>query len=551
MWPLVMAALGAVGIFLLGMVSLERGLEGLAGGRLERVLARFTRSPSSGALTGAAVTAVLQSSSATTLTAVALTGAGLLTFAQSLGIVLGANVGTTVTGWLVALVGFEFKIGAVSGLMVFVGVLTHLFAKRRLRDAGLALAGFGLVFLGIGALGDALAGLEGIVTPDSFPSDGAGGRVLLILIGVAVTLVTQSSSAGVAAALAALHTGAITLPQAAALVIGMDVGTTGTALFATIGGTTSARRTGLAHVVFNVLSGVGAFFFLDLYAWALEELLPGRSSAHPELALVGFHTLFNLLAVVVALPFAKSFAQLIERLVPEREDPLTRALEPRLAKRPALAIDAAARTLHAIARRVLRTTLREVDVRKRRGPAGADLVRLRSAIERVAEFVGAIPTPDGDTPALVRETALVHQADHLARLVERLGAIPSAVRSPFDPDFETQRGDLGRALVRTLRDDGPAARGFDARELRHVRDALEASDEGLRAAWITRAAADHVSAPEALERLECLRWLRRVTHHAWRIAAHSAVALGATAPDAPDATNDGLRELGADTMEPL
>ncbi|QDU85244.1 Na+/Pi-cotransporter [Planctomycetes bacterium Pla163] len=549
MWSVVMAALGAVGIFLLGMVSLERGLEGLAGGRLERVLARFTKSPTSGALTGAAVTAVLQSSSATTLTAVALTGAGLLTFAQALGIVLGANVGTTVTGWLVALVGFEFKVGAISGLMVFTGVLTHLFAKNRLRYAGLALAGFGLVFLGIGALRDALGGLEGIVTPDSFPSDDFGGRVLLVLIGIAVTLVTQSSSAGVAAALAALHTGAIDLPQAAALVIGMDVGTTGTALFATIGGTTSARRTGLAHVLFNILSGVGAFFFLDLYAFGLERALPGTATAHPELALVGFHTAFNLLAVLGALPFARRFARLVERIVPEREDPLTRALEPRLAKRPKLAVDAAARSLHAIARRVLRATLREVDLRERRGPGGTDLVRLDSAIERVADFVGAIPTSDGDTAALLRETALVHQTDHLARLVDRLGAIPRGVSTAFDPEFEAQREDLVRALVRTLRDDGPTARGFDAQELRGVRDRLEASDENLRTAWITRAAADHLGATEALARLESLRWLRRVAHHTWRIAAHSGVALGSTRA----ASSDGAthRERGADTMEPV
>lgn len=245
-------AVGGLGIFLLGMLIMTEGLRALTGNAIQRLLIRFTQTPTSGALTGAIATAILQSSSATTVAAVGFVGAGLLTFPAALGIIFGANIGTTITGWLVALIGFKLQLGTLMMPLILIGVLMRLFAKVRPGQIGYALAGFGLIFVGIEAMQQGMAGLESHFLADTFPANTFTGRLILVLLGIVVTLITQSSSAGVAAALTALFTGTIEFEQAAALIIGMDVGTTVTAIIATIGGSVGSRRTGLSHIVYNL-----------------------------------------------------------------------------------------------------------------------------------------------------------------------------------------------------------------------------------------------------------------------------------------------------------
>ena len=206
-------AIGGLGLFLFGMSVMTEGLQGLAGNLLHKLLARFTRSPLSGAISGAVATAILQSSSATTVAAVGFVAAGLLTFSQALGIIFGANLGTTVTGWLVALLGLKLNIGDLTLPLVLLGALMRLFGYARVASAGTAIAGFGLVFLGITVLQQGMAVFHDVVTPDSFPADNLGGRMLLVMLGIAITLVTQSSSAGVAAALTGVYTGTLGFPR--------------------------------------------------------------------------------------------------------------------------------------------------------------------------------------------------------------------------------------------------------------------------------------------------------------------------------------------------
>ena len=270
----VLEAAGGLGLFLLGMVILSQGLRDLAGAAIHRSLQRFTRSPASGALTGALATALVQSSSVTTVTAVGFASAGLLAFPQALGIVFGANIGTTVTGWIVAVIGFKLQLGVVMPLLVLVGALLRIFGRGRVASAGLALAAFGLAFVGIEMLRVGTSAFQGIVTPDRFPADTLGGRLQLVGFGVLFTVVTQSSSAGVATALAAIAAGALQFEQAAALVIGMDVGTTVTAGIASVGASLAGRRTGCAHVFYNCLTGVGALFLLPVFRLGVDAVSP-------------------------------------------------------------------------------------------------------------------------------------------------------------------------------------------------------------------------------------------------------------------------------------
>ena len=307
--------MGGVGVFLIGMVVLTEGLRMLTGVRLTRFLAQTTKSPISGALTGTVTTAILQSSSATTVAAVGFVSAGLLTFPQALGIIFGANLGTTITGWMVALLGFKLKLGHALLPVIFVGIMLRIFSRPPWAQAGYAMAGFGLIFVGIDILQQA-AGEFDLINPELLPGDDLLGRLQLVGIGIVLTIITQSSSAGMAIALVAVNAGLIEFTQAAALVIGMDVGTTVTAAIATLGGNTSTRRTGFSHVIYNCLTATGAFMLLIPFPDLWEYSTGSAVGDNAEIALVAFHSCFNLLGVMIVLPFTQQFAGMMETLFP-------------------------------------------------------------------------------------------------------------------------------------------------------------------------------------------------------------------------------------------
>ena len=341
----IIQALGGLGLFLLGMIIMTDSLRNLAGDAMRKLLLRFTHTPLSGAITGTVATAILQSSSATTVATVGLVGAGLMGFAEALGIIFGANIGTTITGWFVVLLGFKLQIGSILMPLILVGALLRLFTKDRWANIGMAIAGFGLIFVGIYLIQQGMVDVQQLITPEKLPADTFSGRIQLVLIGILFSAVTQSSSAGVAVTLTALHVGAINFPQAAALVIGMDVGTTVTAALATIGGTVGSRRTGLSHVMYNCFTGTGALFLITPYILLWQWLGPDILKNNAEIVLIVFHTSFNTLGVMIALPLSHHFARMMERLIPETEPAYTRSLDKTLLHDPVLALTAAQSTL--------------------------------------------------------------------------------------------------------------------------------------------------------------------------------------------------------------
>lgn len=521
-------AAGGIGLFLCGMVVLTSGLRALSGPALRRVLTAVTKTPASGALAGALMTAAIQSSSATTVAAVGFVGAGLMTFPQAIGVIFGANIGTTVTGWLVALGGFTFDLASWAAPLLLAGVLLRLFGGRRFADAGWSVAGLCLLFLGIDAMKDGLAAFEGVVTPASFPDDTFTGRLLLAGIGALVTVATQSSSAGVAAALVALSANAISLPQAAAMVIGMNVGTTATALLATLGGSADMRRTGFAHVLYNVLTGVLAFALLTPFAWAVSAL--SGASGNAQLALVAFHTCFNVVGVLVMLPFAGQFAALIVRLVPERRDSFLRPISDKLLSDPAAALDAAGASVRAMTVAAFSMTAGLLEVPGRISRYEERLAELRRAIAALRRFEGKIQTGAAEPDLRARQSALLHALDHLERLLRRLdhpdrldvfaseprlielartvgkAAAEAADAEPFEPDEEAIN-----AIRRTLREERDSYRG----------DAVGA------------AVAGRIGVDEAIDRLDGIRWLHRVSYHLWRLAHHVPRTMGLKANGRP------------------
>ncbi len=512
-------ALGGLGVFLLGMVVMTNGLKSLAGDALRTALARFTNSPLSGAVTGAISTAVIQSSSATTVTAVGFVGAGLITFSQALGIIFGANIGTTITGWLVAILGVKLKIGSLALPLVLLGALMNLFLKRRWSALGMALAGFGLIFVGIGLIQEGMAGLQGIVTPASFPNDTLTGRFLLVLIGVAFTLVTQSSSAGIATALVAIHAGTISFPQGAALVIGMDVGTTATAALATIGGSTDVRRTGFAHVIYNCMTALGAFLLITPYAWAWTSIAPDWFRANPEIALVGFHTLFNLLGVIVVLPLTNAFARLMIRLVPEQPVKYTQRLDRSLYESPVIALNAVRGTLTELAQ-VIFSQLHSLLTGGSIAEIETHLADTDAALNRTRDYLTPVDISSSQQKLYPRQLAAIHTIDHLRRLIDRCREFDRGERACTD----TELAPLGEVLSNTVAQalatlqtgtdmpTGSVTEGPDA-----VWQELDARSEQHRHELIANAASSKQDAYVTIGKLDTLRWIRRVAYHVWRI----------------------------------
>lgn len=528
----VLSALGGVGMFLVGMLMLTGGLKGLAGSRMRSVLVRFTSTPLTGAVTGALTTAVVQSSSAVTVAAVGFVASGMLTFAQALGIIFGANIGTTLTGWLVATLGFKLDLGEAVLPLVFIGAVLHLTGRPKLVAAGQALTGFGLLFIGIDFLKDGMAAFEGTVTPANFPPDTIVGRLKLVAIGLVITLVTQSSSAGVATALAALGAGTINFQQAAALVIGMDVGTTFTAALATIGGGTMARRTGLAHVIYNLMTGAIAFLLLGPFA---AVTLPRIGDGTGQIALVAFHSFFNGIGVLLVLPLARPFARLIERLVPQRGSTLTSGLDPALQKEPGFATQVALDSLARLNTAACDHMCRRLGMAPPADADPHDSDDLRSALETLRIYLDGIHVPPGSSDQAEAIRSAFHALDHAARLLHRCDQSPRIATLATTHRLRRLRGLIARAAARQARPADPLA---TEAMLDRLQTLLHDQGKGPRDTIVAAAVSGDITDQEALDQLDALRWLDRSAYHLWRIRVHmnradGAAVLGGPQPEVP------------------
>ena len=520
---LILQIFTGIGLFLLGMVILTEGLKSLAGEAMRAALIRFTHTPYSGALTGALTTALLQSSSATTVAAVGFVGAQLITYPMALGIIFGANAGTTITGWLVVLLGFKLKLGTILPPLILFGVALRLFGKGQFAKIGMTLAGFALIFVGIATMQQGMGGLENHVTPDFFPPDTVFGRIQLVLIGIVVTLITQSSSAGVAMALTALFAGAINFPQAASLVIGMDVGTTATAALATIGASASSRRTGLSHVTYNIVTAIGAFLLLSPFIYLLQSIAPGWFSKDPETALVIFHSGFNILGVIAILPFTRQFANWMMKLVPETDSLYTRALDTTLLKEPGVALEAAQVAIADICVATL-LKLRQL-LGDEVGESVPGTARLHLAVSEALAYVDRIHFDHDKHPGWDRLIEYIHALDHLKRLLVRCDESRRARLALHLKEITEARHLLSQGLQAAVLDIRSGQIAASANSLRAALPNILQQTEQARNAVMEKVAEGEIDVGNATERLEAIRWLQRSADHAARITSHLEAAV--------------------------
>ncbi len=512
--------LGGIGLFLLGMTLLTDGIKALAGTALREVLTRFVRGPVTATLSGAALTAILQSSSATMLTTIGFVSAGLITFPQAIGVIFGANIGTTSTGWIVSLLGFKLSMGAIALPVVFVGAMMRLLGRGRTASAGVALAGFGVLFFGIALMQEGMGGMAERIDLGALPGDGMLGALVLVVVGIVMTLLMQSSSAAMAVTLAALHTGGIDVTQGAALVIGQNVGTSVTTALAAIGATNAAKRTALAHILFNVLTGVVAFALLPVFARSVEIIERAADDNAGVATLAGFHTAFNVIGVMIFLPVSARFARLVERMVPERAPSFAAHLDASVAELGPVALEAARRALADILAVFLART---VSVCRGETPARDGNERFdqaRRAIPYAANFVARIGAETGKQADVAHQIGLVHAIDHLERLgevIDRLDDRPELVRRGDIEPVREAAEELVRSVLAGFTPEGWAG---EPEGLAERSAAIAALRKSHRVGLLEKTARGAVAPEVGGDLIETIRWLDAVGYHTIRTLHH-------------------------------
>ncbi len=439
---IIAAVAGGLGVFLLGMQQISEGLQAVAGPKMRKIVAAATTNRFAGISTGAIVTAIIQSSSVTTVMVVGMVTSGIMTLIQAINVIIGANIGTTITAWMVA--AFP-KIGATA-IMFLIGVSTiiHLFAKREsVKYLGLIFLGLGFIFFGLDLLNGALkpiAGSDGLkevmASFSAIDANGtfyAWGMIKCIAVGTIVTAIIQSSSAATGIAIILVAQGSIDFYTAATLVLGMNIGTTITAWLAALGAPTNARRAALAHSLFNVFGVCILAPLFPIFLPIANKMfnIDGMSTENLTFAVAGVHTAFNVINTCFFLPFTRVFAKVVTRIIPEptvHETPRLTLLNP-LKIAPVVAVEQARKEVEQMSHRC--ETMLD-DFRKiLTGESSADIEKTIFHTEEemdvvqheVSSFLGVIMTTPLPSDVANRARMLLRVADEYESISDDVAAL--------------------------------------------------------------------------------------------------------------------------------
>ncbi len=324
----IFSLLGSLGLFLYGMKIMSEGLEKFAGDRLRNILAAMTRNRVMGVLTGIAVTALIQSSSATTVMVISFVNAGLMNLAQAIGVIMGANVGTTVTAWIISAIGFKVNIAAFALPLLAIGIPLIFSGNSQRKSVGEFVFGFSFLFMGLSFLQQSAENLEvGNLVAAMLAKVADGGFftiVLFVIVGAVVTMIVQASAATMAITLMLfdMHIPGFGLEQAAALAMGQNIGTTITAFIASLTANTQARRAALAHMFFNVFGVIVVLIifypFCNGINWFVEHVMMAGDNEMFKLS--AFHTAFNVFNTLLLIGFVHQIEQFVCKVLPQKEE---------------------------------------------------------------------------------------------------------------------------------------------------------------------------------------------------------------------------------------
>lgn len=346
-WKLI----AGLGIFLFGMFLLEEGIKNLSGRAFKKFIRKHTSKKFNSIISGTLVTMVLQSSSVVSLMVLAFVGAGIISLTNAIGVIIGSNLGTTATGWIVATLGFKFNIEAFALPFVGIGGLGLIFLSKseKLVNISKVIIGFGFIFLGLEYMKLSISDFAETFDISAF--SGYGSFVFL-LVGFIFTAIIQSSSATMVIVLSALNSGIIDFEAAAALVIGSDLGTTMTVLIGGMGSTVAKRQVAFSHFFFNLATDLIAFVLLGVLIYVVKHIYHIEDDL---MGLVAFHSTFNLVGIIIFYPFIGSFAKFLKRVFKEKKDLLSQYIDKVTPQVP----EAAIKALHNESMGILRLALFE------------------------------------------------------------------------------------------------------------------------------------------------------------------------------------------------
>ncbi len=525
--------LGGIGIFLIGMILMTDGLKSLGGDTLRRVLTHFTGGTISGIASGFVVTSLVQASSATILATIGFVSAGLIGFNRVIAIIFGANLGTTSTGWLVSLLGFKLSIGLLAMPLVGVGALLMLLTRGKKASSGMVMAGFGMLFVGIATLQGGMEHLAAKIDVTAFPDTALFGRLLLVLIGAAMTIAMQSSSAALVTTLAALHSSALTLDQAAALVIGQSIGKTSTAVIAAIGASVQAKRAALVHIVFNVVAGGIVYVIFTPFLAAVKAVCAAVGIVDTALVLSAYYSALHLFGIIVMYPFIPELGRLIERAIPEKGSHLTRNLDASVASVAPVAIETARRTVIGIAAVVMESLRRILNAEASFRDIADDIEEAGLALRETGRFLSRVRSQPESSQIHEGHQSILHSIDHLDRLVE-------TCREVDEMREIAHREELRRIALEQLSRIEMVVRwlqGHTESAPLGVVEAMSQSIAGIRRTQrvelLARTARGELEPEDAMGRLEAMRWLDRLAYHVWRAIYHLSEDLREQLPVPP------------------
>lgn len=426
---MIFCLLGGLAVFIYGMNLMSDGLQKAAGERMRRILEVLTGNPIIAALVGALVTTLIQSSSATTVMVIGFVSARLMTLNQAIGVILGANIGTTVTAQLVA-----FNIGHYAYPIAALGFILFFFFKRNLvKYIGQTIFAFGLLFMGLNIMSDAMAPLAESQSFALMMARLSEYPILGLIIGTLFTLLIQSSSATIAVLQnLAKQTGSdgkalISLTTALPMLYGTNIGTTITALLASIGARISAKRAAVAHSVFNIVGSIIFMFFIPTFAWFIQKISPGGNEAEViSRQIANAHTSFNLINTLLWLPFIWLLAKIVTFLVRGKEDDIEKRvlyLDYKVLSNPAIAMDLATRELTRMAAFVRQMM---ADSKKAFTEANMELAKNVLEIEELVdilqdEIVKYLSTMLSEATLTERQSIRLSGLMHIANDIERMG----------------------------------------------------------------------------------------------------------------------------------
>ena len=525
-WQIFTGIAGGVGLFLLGMQLMTDGLRLSAGKSLQHILKYSTKTPLRGVLSGALITSLVQSSSAVTVATIGFVNAGLLKLKHAIRVAYGSNLGTTMTGWLVAIVGFNVEIKAFALPAIGVGMLMTLLLKSERHIAlGKVLTGFGLFFLGIDLMKGGFSGLEESIALEALQQGGLGSLIIFVGVGFLMTLIMQSSSASIAMTLTAAASGVIALPAAACMVIGANVGTTSTAVIAVIGATPNARRVAAGHVIFNLVTGAVALLMLPLLFLSIEFFQQATGMAGgPATFLALFHTTFNLLGVLLLWPFTATMVSFLKLrfVVYEEDESRPKYLDNTLISTPLLAHEALSKELARMQQISIRMAEDAMNTEASLSPRLAvDLEILQKLTDAVGSFGARLRStdlPESLAESLPMALAATRYFIEVAEVAGEIDRQQSRKVVGVSEHLEVSLVEMRRlaiAMLETIRNPSSDAEQTEAL-LQEKAEALEKKYDAVKVQLLRAGTTGKITARHMVGLIELMKNIERLANHSFK-----------------------------------